>query len=653
MIRPILHTVFLALLAALGWAVQLTVGYPWDKLDDLGTWGWVPAIAGSAWIAVCAVLCFVAARGKRVFSPALLLMPIAILLTAAVVWRVGLVGIAGEFGGEGIQSREHVAQLGWFGRKAAPVQFAFSLGALWAGLMALAVVAVAGCARVEGPRDKRPDTLRWAWPLAGVCATAVQILVVALGYAGLRYYLVGLVPVPSWPGVLFAASDLLCPAGRQLLLPMFACLVLSLSLPLLALPLRPRIDEILGNRAATGLNSSRSLATSGAVLAAVCLGFAAWLHAAALNAYWIQALAGASTSVRQQYLSSWGFSCTAPSRMYLAGMPLVACTAVVAILLLAPLLFTALRRPSRWIAPAILVVLTLLILAGIRMSCESRLERCLQPRCEEMCLEVDRLAATVLLLPRQVNAQIWQDPCPDPYLCAESDDFRLPRAASVHGMGYWTTVKVTRSAVEVDRVAVPLRDERLAHLPACDHAWIERLWQTLHEKAEDAAALATRNPNQPFKGRVLLVIDASTLSGTVDCIRVVAAEAGFHDQRVLVGVTPPGQRGVGVSWVYLEPPAGQLLPGEGEPRWSLHLGTGDVTLESPRGGFWTATDIEGVIEPARQQLAMFPAPRTLWVTRDPSVTLQQDLDARGKLTQEGLFDEALSLPATGEAHAVH
>jgi len=63
---------------------------------------------------------------------------------------------------------------------------------------------------------------------------------------------------------------------------------------------------------------------------------------------------------------------------------------------------------------------------------------------------------------------------------------------------------------------------------------ISPLYDTLQEKADDAKALAARNPNQPFKGRLLLQCDKDIPFSLLREVMYTAGQAQFGEFKFVV-----------------------------------------------------------------------------------------------------------------------
>ena len=176
----------------------------------------------------------------------------------------------------------------------------------------------------------------------------------------------------------------------------------------------------------------------------------------------------------------------------------------------------------------------------------------------------------------------------------------------------------------------------------CDAGSLTQLRAHLESSADDARAVAARYPGNPFVGRLNVVPDANTPSGTLDCVLRAAHASGFEDAEIVV--LQPNHRG---SWtprrfsLYPDPMRHQPVD---DRDWTLRASPGEYILQSPSGETWTSSSrsqLEADARSARSGQRGYP---DLWIIRSADLTLQEDMDIRVSLAGRGLFFRPLSPP---------
>jgi len=646
LLRPAIHALLVAGLAGLGWGVQILLnhphGDPWaghvGEAHFLGAWSWAPTAAGCVGLALCAVGGFVAARGRTAWLPALLVLPGLGLAFAATGYAIDVRQVMADFGDQSLRQNGYQEFAGWLAGRFHFAQALLLRGALWAWLGYAGAALAAGCVPVA--RRKGKDAARWAWPLVA-CGTALASLAVyALGYGVVFYRLRHLRDLGVWDDV-YRVAELVTTEALPYQAPLLVSLAVLVGLTLLLLPLRPRVEE-LGEPPVRDLAHARATAGIGLLGAGTFVGLAYWLamSARALSAAHV-ALAATSAETKQTLLVFWGYF--SPYRAYYSGAPVALALVLVAAVIAAPLLLTSVRSWRAWVVPATLFACAALAFLGVRATATSAVTGDVHPHCEAECTEFDRIGAMLLLAPLQNSSQVIRDRCSFDVLVEEREDLKLPRSLADDCPEIGMQVQIRQGEILVNSAPVnPVDESRRGVLDCDDSQYMDRLRQRLHSTSDDARHLAARNPNQPFKGRLLVAADQSTPSALLDCVLTVAFEAGFHEPHVLVArPTPRYPLLVRTVQQHADP---ALVPPDGAPVWSLHLSPDQAVLTSPAGETWTAPTAADLADAAHAALATQRGSPMLWVHRSEDFLLQDDLDARAVLTAPGLFVEAWSPP---------
>ena len=117
-----------------------------------------------------------------------------------------------------------------------------------------------------------------------------------------------------------------------------------------------------------------------------------------------------------------------------------------------------------------------------------------------------------------------------------SADLKLPLSSSKKDPEVAVSVVVSKRTVAVDGVKVI--DVNIDDLTVADEykrgTMITPLYDVLQEKADDAKALAARNPNQPFKGRLLIQCDKDIPFSLLREVMYTAGQAQFGEFKFVV-----------------------------------------------------------------------------------------------------------------------
>ncbi len=113
-------------------------------------------------------------------------------------------------------------------------------------------------------------------------------------------------------------------------------------------------------------------------------------------------------------------------------------------------------------------------------------------------------------------------------------DLQLPISSAKKEPEVSVNVVVSRSSISVDGVKViDVRDSAVAD-EYKRGTMITPLYDTLQEKADDAKAVAARNPSQPFKGRLLLQCDKTMRFSLLREVMYTAGQAQFGEFKFVV-----------------------------------------------------------------------------------------------------------------------
>jgi biopolymer transport protein ExbD len=117
-----------------------------------------------------------------------------------------------------------------------------------------------------------------------------------------------------------------------------------------------------------------------------------------------------------------------------------------------------------------------------------------------------------------------------------SADLKLPLSTAKKEPEVAVNVVISKRTLSVDGVKVI--DVDPSSLEVADEykrgTMITPLYDTLQEKADDAKALAARNPNQPFKGRLLLQCDKDIPFSLLREVMYTAGQAQFGEFKFVV-----------------------------------------------------------------------------------------------------------------------
>ncbi len=639
--RPWFNAGFCLLLLALGWATQVSAGYPFDKLEPLGPWAWSPAILGTFACVLGVPLCFLAARRRHPVASVTLLLAGAALVVAALGGYLQAQHTLELYGNHEVQRRVIEGRAAWLAWQGAHVQFVLALGLLWSGIAFAVSVAVAACVP-RGTRPARPDTFRWAWPLAGVAALGLFGALYLAAYGRVFRYLFDgqFGRIERVPQLL--VDHLAHVGGVPVLLPQLVGLLWLCMLAFLALGLRP-VRSDLEERSQDAVTCARATAATASVAAAVCLAFGSWVWTSAQVAFW---MAWAPVTPMNT-MGAWGKAvyngqALEPFRAFhAANVPSIGLI-LLTLLLVTPLLVLVVRRPRQWAPPA-LACLALLGFAGAaRMTVAATIDDLFRPDCPSECLKTDVVATMLLLHKLPSNRAMIHDDCPFMVIDPQPAGVTLPRVETTTCPEPFTT-DIYLGPDEVRRLGRPVKPPAgpPSQHPVCETDWASSLLRELTESVDDARALESRNPSHPFNGILQLVADQHTTAADVDCVRSLAMEAGYTDLHATALL--PGLRG-DVPMIRAIP-LGPLTSSTQLARaWSARLDPGEITLTSPTGETWTGPDAATVIDQARPVIARDPNRGVVRIERHPSLPLQADLDARLALTGPDLFSDAWSPP---------
>ncbi len=113
-------------------------------------------------------------------------------------------------------------------------------------------------------------------------------------------------------------------------------------------------------------------------------------------------------------------------------------------------------------------------------------------------------------------------------------DLELPMSSSTKEPEVSVNVVVSRLSISVDGVKVIDVENSEVAEEYKRGPIISPLYDTLQEKADDAKAVAARNPSQPFKGRLLLQCDKSTEFSLLREVMYTAGQAQFGEFKFVV-----------------------------------------------------------------------------------------------------------------------
>lgn len=642
--RPLLHAAAIAALLALGGLLQYGLHRPWGGYRDLGWWLWVPAAVTVVGGIGCAVGGFYTARGGVVVPAWVLVVPAVVAGLAAVAW-IGEVGaLVEQIRDPGVIALGPTAGDRMVAEAAMRCHQKAYLALTWAGLGFAAAAVVAGCR--PPPAAQNPDvhrTVLWrAMTISAVvgCGAIAAFLfkytavITRLRHSG----------VNAWTVIQKQTLGLHEVDAAWMVTPMFAAVAVIALLPILVLALWPRqnpLDEISDHARA----SARAAGAAAQLGVAATLGLAMWVKASPTL---ISFLWYSTTLFRRWELGNKIMAGEYPDPwlFYRTGVTSIIAITVAGVLVSLPLLVTAGRHTRRWLLPMGILLLTIAGLGVSRSVAVTKAHRAFGPLCNANCVERDKAVSLLCLQRYPKNSEMLRDKC-YVYSLPEDVDFRLPRAESTHCPMVSVRIATRRSKLKVDGVSIIELMDWGTKDDSDPSSGGPRLLPVLEEKADDARAIAARNPNQPFDGLITLALDERTPMGLVDRIRRTALEASFHDQALIVHL-PGSSRIPRHRTIRLEAPVDDRLHAPWEPLppgnyWILHIGIDTVTLAFPDGSTQTADDAPTLASQLRGAL-ITPGTDPLWVTHDANVTLGQELAARATLIDAGLFIDAYSLP---------
>lgn len=646
--RAIVHALLILGLVGMGWALQLTENHfpgvnwhegTWER-QILERWRWIPQVFGTVALGLTSLACFAVAREKTRGFAALLAVPGLILLLSAIGFHGTTHAMMTDFVGEGFLDGCYQDSNKWFTRRAYFAQTLLTRGVLWAGLAYAAVALAAGC--VPTPQRRSKDTLRWAWPAASALAVTVAGGVYVTGYGKVFFRWARMRGQPAWSEWLPNATDLLHVDSLPRLLPLLSAMAILGLLPLGLLALRPRIEE-LSQPVHRQVAVARTTAAFAVLGAALGLGLATWLAASSDNLQQVHAVTVASGRAADRFatLASWG-----PHRAalgYLASGPAYVTLILAGMVGAAPLLVTSRRALSRALVPAVLLTAGLLSFAVIRANALAQVQRYLEPRCQQRCMEIDRQAATFTLSPLITNLQTRVESCDADI--TENDELVLARTPFLTGMNTLSlgvTVRLERRRVVVEGEVLDSHDPAHPLRSDCDSGSLAPLRSHLQSRAEEARAVASRYSANSFVGRLNVVPDAKTPSGTLDCVLRVANESGFEDAKIVVARPRRSGKWTPLRFSLYPDPERHEPVDDGD--WTLRASPGEYVLVSPAGATWTSTSRSQLELTARSARTGQPGYPDLWIIRSPDLPLQEDLDLRAAMSGRGLFYAPSSLP---------
>ncbi len=474
-------------------------------------------------------------------------------------------------------------------------------------------------------------------------AVAVSALGVAVAAAWLLQKTVSagwLVEARGWPAAWTPIRENLAFALDGDTWPLWLVPALA-GLTLVALPLllgrrTPGLEELrsgIGRRAA----DAAGLAAAAVLGAGSSLALALWLGASQrmLQYHWILVTQHPGVTSYVEGPGRWTVS------MY-GGAPVAALAlGIGAVLAAAPWLLAARHRPLRVAGPVAAVVVALAPLAIARVPVTLAADGALGPYCEERCNELDRQHAGLTLRPWQLPGVMDHDRrCGISLDLKEGEILRLPRVEVRACPEVAVTVRVARDRIEIDGIRHgALVAGRFPAEPAVDDALRGVLYDALAEKADEARAVAERNPVTPFEGRYLVLADADTPMATVDELRRIAFQAEFDDPLFVVALPehhePPWIRAMRID--PRDPSAG-IWTLEGA-EWTLLIDRDEARLVSPDGRHDLLAhgpeELAALAGPLR--VALGGVTHLAIVTHHPDVTLQEELSYRAALTRDAGF----------------
>ena len=579
--------------AAYVWIDQPWPGWP-GLGDPQGSWALAAAVLGGFGALLAAGACLASAMERRPRPLLLLVLPSAALVVSA----AGLVAHTGDVlalyaAAAGTRGSDSLAVI--TGYPAAAALYGLGLGATWAGVgFAAAIAAGASVPTAERVR-RRFDPGPWA---AGLLLVAVLAAVLLLGCADFPRVLRDQGIDVTIQRVGEAATGLATIRGGWLLLPQLPWVLALVALPAVLRPVVAGAAGELSHRGARiGLAVGGALGLGGAgALALMAIGGGRMLHC-------LVVLMGANSEAKQAFLANtWisGFP------VVYAALPEAGAWLVLVGLLAVPAAIAARGELIRALVPVAFVALALLAAFGLRAVASVQVAGEFGPVCEQDCTELGRVTTVLRGGRPQRKAQMAYDSCGR--MVNLPHGIRLPVLATDRCVEVGVILMVGREEVTLDDVDAG----GLAALTEDGEA-AELLRRQFAEKAEDAKAVAARNPNMPFRGRFLLAVDESHGWRVARAAIEAAGSGGFSDPRFLVAA----HGSANPQWVRMVPVG--LKPGTSTPAsstWGLALDDNWATILDPAGtsirvpsGMTVADEVIRKIGPqaARSSLVICPA----------------------------------------------
>jgi len=545
--RTVVHGVLCFLLIGVGVLAVMSYGVPWGAPGPLGFFGIAPLVVGGLGLVACIPASRALESGRRVPPLALLAAPLACLVLAglneAIVVPRWLSHCAEQQPGV-LESPTAVLALEW--AIAARARSALALACAGLGFTGCALAADVVPPEESAGRPLR--TLRivaiaWVvlldlgaslWLLQRTASA--QYLVEARGWAA------------AWPVIRENLGDVLVWGAWPLWLVPALAFSTAIALPLLLVRRTPRLDEIRGEVSEATADAS-ALATAGTIGAGAGLALACWygLSSRSLHFHWY---AWTTDLPFLAYTQDPGIRANA---MYQGGAITVLLLSLAALGYGSTMLLAMRARPLRIGLPVVMVLVALSPFVAARLTVGVTANRAFGPYCEQRCNNLDQVHAAFVLQRLQTSDQMDYDRrCGHTIRVEEGSGFGLPRLDVPDCPDVAVVLRVERDRVTVDGVEVAMLEEgRFLEEDIVD-GWLHiPLHDGLAEKADEARAVADRNPSHPFTGRYNLAADARTPMATVDGIRRTALRTGFHDIRVVVAVPeehdPPWLRSWGLD----------------------------------------------------------------------------------------------------------
>ncbi len=574
----------------------------------------VGAALGGSGALLAAGGCIASARGWRTRPLLLLALPCAALVASGVGLYVQVDELLAQFE-EQWSAYGHDTRVGLIGSAGRALLYDAGLGALWAAVGFAGAIGAAAAVRSSpgAPARRDFDPVIWA---AGPLAAGTLATVYLLGHAHLvqRLRTDGVDAALRTVGE--SVTGLANVFGAWLLLPQLPWLLTLVGLPLVLSPLfgvMTRSDLDRGRRAGLSVAAILGIGAAGA-LSMLSVGGGRFLHQ-------LVYLGGGLLQLQTTYFR---YPMIDGFRTARAAQPEAAAWLLLLGVLAIPVLLAGWIEVRRALLPVGLVALAGLAAFGGRGGAAFRVAHVFGPVCQEACTELQRVTTVVRGGRPQWLRQMAVDRCPRDVRVDPGLHLPVVETDTCADVGLHLRIgpdDVTVDGVLMGGIEVLAEDGDLAELRR----------KVLEEKAEDARAVASRNPSYPFQGEYLLAVDTSHDWAVVDAARHAAGEAGFCDPHLVVVL--PGH--ADPPWIRMVPTG--LRRGSSTPQtttWGLAIREGGHALLAPDGTV-TGLPVElPVLDALAGQTVPTSAGTTLVLCPDddlriaPVLRLAVELDAR-------------------------